>query len=154
VSGKGKQVRQEGSVHSETSETAAAAKTSLAPSASRSHRIYHKRWCTEHNQQEVCLCTLSVDHADRRTTVSKSQQARARWCERVNRAHRGAWVHERNVRAWLRVYGRIGPSARAFVGTYARDVDARNGSIWMHKGLDRQSLDELALLDLADQPAF
>lgn len=90
--------------------------------ASRHHRIYHKRFCDEHDQEEVCLCTLACDHPARRTTMSKSQQAGARWCERVNRAHRAAWVHAHNVWAWTRVYGLHGPGARAYVGTYAREA--------------------------------
>ena len=119
------------------------------------HRIYHKRWCEEHQQNEVCLCTLGVDHAARRTTVSKSQQAQARWCERVNRAHRAAWAHAHNVAAWTRVYGTHSPGARAYVGTYASDVTNRQGVLgepWD----DRQGAawQNLAQSALDDDPTF
>jgi len=112
----------------------------------RPHRIYHRRWCPEHAQDEVCLCTKGSDHHARLTTVSKSQQALARWCERVNRAHRGAWAHERNVRAWLHVYGRYALGARTFVGTYAREGELTSGVLEMSPAaLTRQSMDALSL---------
>jgi hypothetical protein len=122
---------------------------------SRPHRIYHKRWCSEHDQHEVCLCTKGADHHSRSTTVSKSQQAQARWSERVNRAHRAAWVHARNVHAWTRVYGRVGAGAHAFVGTYAsaayEGADTLSASC---ESLDGPSLDELGLLDPLDELRF
>ena len=120
---------------------------------SRSQRVFHKRWCLEHRQQEVCLCTLGVDHQERRTTRSKSLSAQALWCERVNRAHRAAWVHERNVRAWARVYGRNAPGADAYVGTYESALGSSQGAIsGTSQGLQRVCVDELALLVVWENP--
>ncbi len=112
-------------------------------------RIFHKRYCAEHKQDEVCLCSRGEDHPERQTTVSRSQQAQARWSERVNRAHRAAWVHERNVRAWTRVYGVRIAGANAFVGTYAyaQAPGARAALEGFFTSIDIASSDELALMD-------